>query len=51
MQFLVTVGTDVSLLNCPKNKPSVEEILKYTLREEIKNTAKIGCYSGNDTMW
>jgi len=46
VQFLSTVSTESSLNNRPKNSPTTDEILNYTLQEEIMNTSKRGSYSG-----
>ena len=46
LQFLATVSTDESFRNRPKSNPHKEEIVEYTLKQEIMQTSKLGSYSG-----
>lgn len=47
IQFLSTVAScDQMVTHRPLDDPSVEEVLCYTLQEEIRVTAKQGAYSG-----
>ena len=47
IQFLSTVAScDQMVIHRPLDDPSVEEVLCYTLQEEIKVAAKQGAYSG-----
>ena len=47
IQFLSTVAScDQMVTLRPLDDPSVEEVLCYTLQEEIRVTAKLGAYSG-----
>ena len=46
VQFLATVSTETSFHHRPTDRPSVDEILEYTIKEEIMNTSKRGAYCG-----
>lgn len=48
-QFLLTVANNSQVVyRRPVNDPTTENMLLYTLREEIKATAKAGLDSGLD---
>lgn len=44
--MLTVVHSDTVFENRPSNSPTVEELIVYLLQEEIRNTAKLGEFSG-----
>ena len=51
LQFLASVGTDESYHNRPQHPaPSKEELISYTLQQEIMQAAKLGSYSGKNLI-
>ena len=46
---MATASTDLQYANHPHDG-TTEDILKYTLVEEIMATAKIGCYAGTNSI-
>ena len=46
IQFLSFVSTEAIISSRPKDNPTVEEILTYTLQMEIRQTCKLYSYSG-----
>lgn len=47
IQFLATVGRDVTFRNRPKQSPTKQELIVYTLQQELMETASLNSYSGN----
>lgn len=48
--MLTVVHSDTVFENRPTNSPTVEELIVYLLQEEIRNTAKLGEFSGADCI-
>ena len=46
VQFLASVSTDEAFQNRPKLKPTKEELVCYTLQQEIMQTSKLNSFSG-----
>ena len=46
IQFLASVSTDEAFRNRPKSRPTKEDLVSFTLRQEIVQTSKLYSYSG-----
>ncbi len=48
VQFLMAVSSSMEVMeNRPKNNPSVDQIHRYTIETQIRDTAKLGRDAGN----
>ncbi len=48
VQFLMAVSSSMETVgNRPKNNPSIDELHRYTIETQIRDTAKLGRDAGN----
>ena len=47
IQFLSFASTATAVASRPRDNPSSQEIISYTLQTEVRQTCKLSTYSGN----